>query len=305
MLEHMKKELGEDGIFGLSFLLVLLIFLIGRYSFTGDKMNIGKENKTEHLDADEYVKGVQISISLLRNMPEDHYFVNGERFYKMRITLKYLEPFLALGIISSFFLPWINMSSMPISFYELLKLENFEFIQSLFLTIPLTAFCYVFYMCLFFSVLLIFLPLYKILYKETVLNRKKIAFNSKLLKPWLAFGLFGSFFLPWFNFNFVYLNGYEILLDKHYREEYWFVVLVPFFAVILAIHYRFNMKIKSISLLAGITPYITLGFMTMILEERFFKVFDIGAYFALCMGTVLIFLSLRSQIKFIFNKNKQ
>lgn len=305
MLEHMQKELGDNGIIWLSVFLVLVILLIGRFIFSNNKINIEKEKEKIYLDADEYVKGVQISISLSKNMLEDPYFVNGEHFYKMRIVLKYLEPLLALGIISSFFLPWVHMDSMDTSLYELLKLENFGFIQSLLLTMPLINFLYGFYICLFLSALLIVVPLYKMFNKESLLNKKKIAFNSKLLKPWLAFGLLGSFFLPWINVSSTYLSGYELLLDETYRKVYWFFILVPLSSIMLVIYYRFTMKIKVLSFLTGITPYLVIVLSFIFSNESLFVMLSLGAYVSLCLGGMLIWLSLRYQIKKIFNKNKQ
>lgn len=313
-------------------------------------MNVNKKHselksKKEYLDSTKNAKGIQISISLSRNIPTDPYFVNGEHFYKMRMVLGYLEPLLALGMIISFFLPWINITLMYISPYELVKVDNFESKLSFLLLIPslalfliflskfnnfktfvsivlgtspfllilflmdnekfekleLEVLVYGFYICMLFSILLIILPLYKMINETTLLNKKKIAFNSKLLKPWLAFGLLGSLSLPWLNFNFFYLNGYTLLLDGTYSEKYWFVVFIPIFSIILLASYRFNMKLKVMSFLTGITPYIVAIFI--LFKEKLLDVLSFGAYTSMLLGAGLIFLSLQGSIT--NNKNKQ
>jgi hypothetical protein len=332
----MQKELGDDGIVWLSVCLFVLMIFIGQYAFSNDNVNI--EKKKEYLEASEYAKGVQISLSLSRNMIEDPYFVNGERFYKMRITLRYLESALALGVFFSFFLPW---TAKYLSAYELLKLDNFESILSLifvipffslllmfsskfhkiqsflsiifglfsfllikilmntgkFEEIPFVNFSHGFYIYLFLSILLIVLPIYKIFKETTLLNKKKIAFNSKLLKPWLAFGLFSSFFLPWLNFEFSYLSAYALLLDETYRERYWFLMFIPLLSIILFLYSRFNLKLKVISFLTGITSYLAILFGMSRTDEDFLTLLSLGAYISLLLGAGLIFLSLRKIIK--------
>jgi hypothetical protein len=318
------------------------------FSFSNDSKDIQEKNKQECAQPDEYIKGVQISISLSRNMLTDPYFVNGEYFYKIRMVLRYLEPLLALGIIISFFLSWIIMDSMPMSAYELVKLDSFTSKFSLLILIPFSAFFLMFlskyhkfkfvvsmvvgllpfllilflmddvkfeklelqdffhglYICIFFSVLLIVSPLYKIFKKTSLLNKKKIAFNSKLLKPWLAFGLVGLFFLPWLNLNFSYLSGYDLLLDESYRETYWFFVIIPLFSSMLVVYYRFNMKLKVMSFLTGSTPYVILVTIFIVSDINLLVILSLGAYISLLLGAGLIFLSLRYSIKNSFNKNK-
>jgi len=260
-----------------------------------------KISKEKYLEPDEYVKGVQISISLSKNMPIDPYFVKGEYFYKMRVVLGYLEPILALGMLISFFLPWISIDSIHMSAYELLRVDNYD---EIFDQLRLEALLYGFYICFLLSVLLIVLPLYKIFNETSLLNRKKIAFNSKLLKPWLAFGLLGAFFLPWFNFDFFYLSGYALLLNEAYTESYWFIILIPIFSIILLVNYRFNMKLKVMSFLTGITPYGVLIMGAIASDESSLRMLNIGAYISLLLGAGLIFLSLRFHVKNIFNKNR-
>ena len=299
------------------------------------------KKKKKYLETNEYAKGIQISLSFSKNMFEDPYLVNGEHFYKIRITLRYLEPLLALGVLISFFLPWFNHGLMHSSAYELLKLDNFESIRSFFFFLPLLAlfivflsklyklktllslilgffpfifimilsyseklelleledFLYGFYIYLFLSILLIFLPLYKIFNKTTLLNKKKIAFNSKLLKPWLAFGLLASFFLPWLNFNLFYMSPYALLIDENYGEKYWFLLFIPFLSVVLLLCYKFNLKLKILSFLTGISTYIAVFLVFLSTDKNLLNILCLGSYISLLLGAGLIFLSMRINLK--------
>ena len=173
--------------------------------------------------------------------------------------------------------------------------------------LELEDFLYGFYIYLFLSILLIFLPLYKIFNKTTLLNKKKIAFNSKLLKPWLAFGLLASFFLPWLNFNLFYMSPYALLIDKNYGEKYWFLLFIPFFSIMLLLCYRFSLKIKVLSFLTGISPYIGVLLVSLNSDRILLNILCLGAYISLLLGAGLIFLSVRRNLKNMlnYNKNKQ
>jgi len=316
--------------------LSLLIIVIVKYLFSKNEINI--DEKEASTEANRYAKGVQISIAFSKNMLIDPYFVNGERFYKMRVTLRYLEPLLALGILCSFFLPW---TANHLSAYALVKLDDFKSTLSLIAMIPLFSllliflskfsrlqtvlsiilglfsffvinilmhgeklekvsfinFSHGFYIYLFFSILLTALPLYKTVNKTTLLNKKRIAFNSKLLKPWLAFGLLGAFFLPWLKFQFTYLSGYELLLDEAYRGSYWFLFFIPFLSIILLINLRFKFRVKVVSFLLGISPYGAI-FLGMSAYDKFcLSSLTLGAYLSLLLGTGLLFLSLQKMLK--------
>ena len=316
--------------------LSLLIVVIVKYVFFKNKISMKREEAST--EANRYAKGVQISIAFSKNMLIDPYFVNGERFYKMRVTLRYLEPLLALGILCSFFLPW---TANHLSAYELVKLDNFKSTLSLMALIPLFSllliflskffriqtilsilfglfsffvinilmhgeklekvslinFSHGFYIYLFFSLLLIVLPLYKTVNKTTLLNKKRIAFNSKLLKPWLAFGLLGTFFLPWLKFQSTYLSGCELLLDEAYRGSYWFVLFIPLFSIVLLINLRFKFRVKVVSFLLGISPYCVTIFGLLAYDECCLSSLNLGAYLSLLLGTGLLFLSLQKTLK--------
>lgn len=304
-----------------------------------------KKNKKEFLETNEYAKGIQISLSFSKSMFEDPYLVHGEHFYKIRITLRYLEPLLALGILISFFLPWLSRELIPLSAYELVKLDNFESTFSFFILLPLLAlfliftskffklktffslmlgffpfllimllsydekfelleveaFLYGFYIYLFLSILLIFFTLYKNFSKTTLLNKKKIAFNSKLLKPWLAFGLLTSFFLPWLSFNWFYLSAYDLLLDENYGKRYWFLLVIPFFSIILLLSYKFNLKLKALSFLAGMSPYLVVLLVWLNSDRNLLNMLCLGAYISLLLGAGLIFLSIHNRLKNILS----
>jgi len=324
------------GMLWFVFCLSIFIVVFAKYIVSKNKINLKK--KEASVEANRYAKGVQISISLSKNMPIDPYFINGERFYKMRITLRYLEPLLALGILVSFFLPW---TANYLSAYELLKLDNFKSTLSFVAIIPLFSlllmflskfsklqsflsiifgsfsvllikilinsekfgeitsikFSYGFYIYLFLSILLIVFPLYKIFNKTTLLNKKRIAFNSRLLKPWLAFGLLGSFFIPWLKFNFFYLSGYELLLNEAYRKNYWFLLFIPLLSIIVFINFRFKFKLKIVSFLLGITPYLVVLFGISTYDNFLLTSLSLGAYISLLLGAGLLFLSLRIRNK--------
>lgn len=295
-----------------------------------------KKKRQKYAQANEHTKGIQISISLSKGMLVDPYFLKGERFYKIRVVLRYLEPFLVLGLFISFFLPLLSLNRLSMSAYDLVRLDNFTTELSLLVLIPILSFCVIFiskfdklkfflsiflgllsfllieilidklkfdflfhgfFMTLFFSILLIILPLYKIFNKETLLNKKKIAFNSKLLKPWLAFGLFASFFLPWLHVDTSYLSGFNLLLDENYREEYGIISTIPIFSMLLIGCYKFSMKLKLISFLTGITPYVMILILTYILEKNLLIYLSVGAYISLLFGLGLVFLSLRNSVK--------
>ena len=316
--------------------LSLLIVVIVKYLFSKNEINI--EEKESSTEANRYAKGVQISIVFSKNMLIDPYFVNGERFYKMRVTLRYLEPLLALGILCSFFLPW---TANHLSAYALVKLDSFKSTLSLMTIIPLFSllliflsrfsrlqtilsivfglfsffvinilmhsekleklsfvnFSHGFYLYLFFSILLTLLPLYKRVNKTTLLNKKRIAFNSKLLKPWLAFGLLGAFFLPWLKFQFAYLSGYALLADEAYRGSYWFLLSIPLLSIILLINLRFKFRVKVVSFLLGISPYCAILFGVSSDDKFCLSALSLGAYLSLLLGAGLLFLSLQKTLK--------
>ena len=210
------------------------------------------------------------------------------------LSFFFFFPLLALFVV--FLSKFKTLFSLILGFFPFIFIMILSYSEKLEL-LELEDFLYGFYIYLFLSILLIFLPLYKIFNKTTLLNKKKIAFNSKLLKPWLAFGLLASFFLPWLNFNLFYMSPYALLIDENYGEKYWFLLFTPFLSVVLLLCYKFNLKLKTLSFLTGISTYIAVFLVFLSTDKNLLNVLCLGSYISLLLGAGLIFLSMRINLK--------
>ena len=267
-------------------------------------------------------------------MPKDPYLIRGEQFYKIRLHLRYLETLIAGGVFVSFFAPWIKSPLDSTSLYEFLSLQKGFSVDLLLLAIPLFSWITIFlvnhrvkswlsllfgvlmlsllwffqtikifqlenllwggYMATFLLLFLVILSSYKIFNKETLLHKKKIAINSRVLKPWLAFAMLLSFSFPYFYLDGVYRSAYALLLERKYSVEYWSLGAVFISALLLMLFYKLNMKIKLLSFLTAILVYLLFFRMIFIFGKEVISIFSIGFYFSLFLGSWLLFLSLRS-----------
>ena len=337
ILENKQQLLGEKGIIWMSILFLFLIIVIGIFLFHHEE----DFTKKRHIQTDEHLNGLQIMLHLPKNIPEDPYLSNGEKFFRIDFAPKYIEMVLAIGVFVSFFLPWISTSFGQIFPYELLVSDTFKSKFSLLIFMPmsaillmflskhkkiksfvalfvgLTPFLFIlflvfersfeisdiknfsngFYFFSLFSIFLVVPAIYRIFNKRIYIDRREMSVSSKTLKFWLAFGMLGSFFLPWFTIMSSSLSGYELFMNEQYREVYWFIGVIPFLAIILAFNYKLNKKVKSMAFFTGMTPYVVLGFGSLFLHINLFMLLSLGAYITLFLGIILISLSLQTNRK--------
>ena len=149
-------------------------------------------------------------------------------------------------------------------------------------------------MATFLLLFLVILSSYKIFNKETLLHKKKIAINSRVLKPWLAFAMLLSFSFPYFYLDGVYRSAYTLLLERDYSVEYWSLGAVLIFALLLMLFYKLNIKIKLLSFLTATLVYLLFFRMIFIFGKEVISIFSMGFYLSLFLGSWLLFLSLRS-----------
>ena len=261
-------------------------------------------------------------------MPKDPYCIKGEQFYKIRLHLRYLESLVAGGIFLSFFAPWMQTPFGSISLYNFIALKRGFSVELLLLVIPLFSLSIVFlanyrfkswlsllfgvlmlsllwslhqienllwggYMNSFLLLFLVILSGYKTMNKETLLHKKKIAINSRVLKPWLALAMLLSFSFPYFYLDGVYRSAYAILLERDYGAKYWFLGTVPIASLLLILFYTLNLKIKQLSFLTGALVYMVFFRMVYIFGKEAISLFSLGFYLSLFLSTWLLFLSLR------------
>jgi len=337
ILENKQEVLGENGIVWMSILLWFLVIIVGIFLFHHDE----DFTKKQQIQEDEHFNGVQIVLHLPKNMPEDPYSSNGEKFIRIDFIPKYIESILAIGVLVSFFLPWVRGCFLELSPCDLLLVDGFKSKYSLLLLIPILSILLIFlskykkiksfvalflgfspflllflllpsrsfeiadmkklsdgfYLFSIFSIFLIVPALYRIFNQRIYIDRREIAVSSKTLKFWLALGILGTFFLPWFQVSSFSLSGYELLMDENYRKIYWFIGVIPLNAIGLALNYKFNQKVKYMAFLTGVMPFIVLSFGFLLLDINLFMILSFGAYITLFLGIILILFSIKTNKK--------
>ena len=100
-------------------------------------------------------------------------------------------------------------------------------------------------------------------------------------------GLFISFFLPWINLLGSQLNGLDI---QRNFSSYKFVWIMPLLAIIALVMNIAKLPTRSISQLAGVSPYAILFYTAYYLDSNvsdLSKLLEFGAWLALLFGAVL------------------
>lgn len=113
--------------------------------------------------------------------------------------------------------------------------------------------------------------------------------NRHNLVSLAAAGLLVSFFLPWISLLGAKLNGMDI---QRNFSSYQLVWIMPLLAVITLVMNIAKLPIKSVSQLAGMSPFVILLYAANRLNANlsdFFKLLEYGAWVALVSGLVLAF----------------
>jgi len=207
ILENKQEMLGENGIVWMSILLWFLVIVVGIFLFHYDE----DFTKKQHIQADEHLNGVQIVLHLPKNMPEDPYSSNGEKFLRMDFIPKYIESILAIGVLISFFIPWVRGCFFELTPYDLLLVNGFKSKYSLLLLIPILA------------VLLMFLS-----------KHRKIKSFVALFLGLIPFLLL-FFLLP--------NRSFEIVNMKELSDGFYLFSVFSIFLIVPALYRIFNQRI--------------------------------------------------------------
>jgi hypothetical protein len=107
-----------------------------------------------------------------------------------------------------------------------------------------------------------------------------------------ATGLLICFFLPWAQFFTGRLSGFDLQKIGGAHKALW---LIPISCIITIVAGFTNQSQKSAALFAGVLPFFALAYWLYQVGSDLMKILEIGAYFGLGLGLVLIVLSVTSK----------
>lgn len=288
-------------IFSLALILLLVILLIAfvLFSFKSKKV----EQKVE-----DYSKGVEIILQIPKEFSVSN---DSENFFKIRVSMYYLQIVLLIGIMFSSSIQWLLNDELSIEallhlivpFFALLLLlfniffalnNTLSFIVGLFFLIAsfILSLPEALYGVYTFSILLMILSLYRKFYRDNNINKTaKVLIGSRMLMAWAALSIIGVYLL-----SCLFWKDYLISMDISYLERYWFVLLPFIFALLLLILFIFKLKIKAMAFLTGFSIYV-LFVLLLINFPNYLFYENISMYVIVLFGTLLLWLSLRKNMK--------
>jgi hypothetical protein len=107
-----------------------------------------------------------------------------------------------------------------------------------------------------------------------------------------ATGLLICFFLPWAQILGQSISGFDLQKLGGNQKALW---LIPISCIITIVAGFAKQSQKSAALFAGVLPFFALAYWLYQLGSDLMKILEIGAYFGLGLGLVLILLSATSK----------
>jgi hypothetical protein len=128
--------------------------------------------------------------------------------------------------------------------------------------------------------------------------------NRKTMTLILSFAVFGSFFLPLFEWHSFEMSGLNYVLSTHIPPYKYFLLLIPFSAVVLFVgalndeHYLFSRTLMSI------LPFVVSIFILVMRyltrepdsDDNFFSEIDLGFWMVLAFSVLLMLLKGKRRI---------